>query len=101
MLSENSGFALYNLLGKPQRLLAPMVDQSELAFRMLTREYGAQLTYSPMWHAGIFCRDAGYRKNALQISPEDRPFIIQFCANDPEIFTNACLLAEPIVMLLI
>ena len=30
----------YRAVGSPQRVLAPMVDQSEPAFRLLCRKYG-------------------------------------------------------------
>lgn len=94
--AQNMGYDFYNtVLGKPKHILAPMVEQSELAFRMLLHDYGAQLFYTPMWHAGIFVKDAPYRKAALDSCPEDRPLIVQFCANDPEIFAAACALAEP------
>ncbi|XP_047143238.1 tRNA-dihydrouridine(16/17) synthase [NAD(P)(+)]-like isoform X1 [Hydra vulgaris] len=83
------------VLGSPKYVLAPMVEQSELAFRSLCREYGAQLCYTPMWHAALFVNNEKYRKAAIETAFHDRPLLFQFCANDPQIFAEACALAEP------
>lgn len=80
------GWDLYRKLGSPRYVVAPMVEQSELAFRMQTRRYGAELCYTPMIHSRYFTVDAGYRKMNFEPDaggPEDRPLIAQFCGHSP------------------
>mmetsp|Transcript_20788 Transcript_20788/g.47192 ORF Transcript_20788/g.47192 Transcript_20788/m.47192 type:complete len:442 (-) Transcript_20788:445-1770(-) len=40
------------------RVAAPMVSQSDYAFRRMTREYGCDVAYTQMIHAGNICRAA-------------------------------------------
>ena len=49
---DKQGFRFYqDVLGNPKYVLAPMVDASELAWRMLARKYSAQLcTYCFVIH---------------------------------------------------
>lgn len=87
------GYDFYReVLGSPKYVVAPMVDQSELAWRTLSRRYGAQIAYTPMINAKMYANNKrnGYREIAFNTmlgeegGPGDRPLIVQFCANDPE-----------------
>ena len=51
----------FRKLGSPRFHVAPMVDQSELPFRMLCRKYGADAAYTPMLHSRLFAEDPKYR----------------------------------------
>ncbi|RQM19717.1 hypothetical protein B5M09_008008 [Aphanomyces astaci] len=93
-LAVERGWKLYNDLHQPKRIVAPMVDQSELAFRMLTRKYGADLCYTPMFHARMFHEDATYRETAWQVEATDRPLFVQFCGNNPDVVLNAARYVE-------
>ncbi|CCI42170.1 unnamed protein product [Albugo candida] len=88
------GHEFFRSIGSPQRIVAPMVDQSELAFRMLCREHGAQLCYTPMFHSRLFAESQEYRSRMFEQHVRDRPLIVQFCGNDPETMVTAAKYVE-------
>ncbi|VFQ69209.1 unnamed protein product [Cuscuta campestris] len=88
-------WAHWNKLGQPKYIVAPMVDNSELPFRMLCRKYGAQAAYTPMLHSRIFTENEKYRSLEFTTCKEDRPLFVQFCANDPDILLEAARRVEP------
>ena len=53
-------------LNCPTNFSAPMVDQSELPYRMLVRRYNVHVAYTPMFHSRLMCEQETYRKRVLQ-----------------------------------
>ncbi|KAL2134791.1 hypothetical protein VTI74DRAFT_10775 [Chaetomium olivicolor] len=108
------GRAFYESIGSPKYIVAPMVDQSEFAWRMLSRSFLPDsqksniLAYSPMFHARLFGESQKYRDQHFQATKPDsdalfldgnpaidRPLFVQFCANDPQALLNAAKLVTP------
>lgn len=44
----------FRSIGSPKRIVAPMVDASDLAYRMQCRKHGAQLVYTQMFSSHMF-----------------------------------------------
>lgn len=79
-------------------VVAPMVDQSDLPFRILCRRYGANLCFTPMIHSRLLIESPQYREKFLvKVVEADRPLIAQVCGSDPEIVLQACRYLEPYV----
>ncbi|GBE59750.1 tRNA-dihydrouridine synthase 4 [Babesia ovata] len=76
-------------LGSPVYVAAPMVNQSELPFRLLCRRYNTQLAYTPMLHGRIFGESEKYRALHFQTTPEDSPLIAQLCGDDAAALSTA------------
>nr|POF03439.1 trna-dihydrouridine(16/17) synthase [nad(p)(+)] [Quercus suber] len=70
------GRAFYESLGSPKLILAPMVDQSEYAWRLLSRSFfppdqrRGLLAYSPMLHARMFADGWKYRDSHFECRKE-------------------------------
>ena len=90
----NLRYDFYRAIGSPTRIAAPMVDQSELPFRMLCRDYGAQLCFTPMLHARVALDSPSYLPKNFTTCKGDRPLIAQFCGNDPQTLLSAARLVE-------
>ncbi|KAF9217319.1 hypothetical protein BGZ59_005056 [Podila verticillata] len=98
-----SGWDFFRSINSPKYIVAPMVDQSELAWRILSRRYNSELCYTPMFNAKLFAKEEKYREEHWAGlsqglgggGPNDRPLIAQFCANDPEYLLQAALMVAP------
>ncbi|KAJ3385617.1 hypothetical protein HDU84_002100 [Entophlyctis sp. JEL0112] len=91
---SNEAQSLHEALGAPRHIVGPMVDHSEYAWRILSRRYGAHLCYTPMFHARLFAESDIYRRDQFVSGPDDRPLIVQFCANDPDTLLRAARFVE-------
>ncbi|KAL8359701.1 hypothetical protein RB601_007674 [Gaeumannomyces tritici] len=112
------GRAFYESIGSPKYIVAPMVDQSEFAWRMLTRSFMPKseqsnlLAYTPMLHARLFGETQAYRDSHFQATRPgadaepptpwldgnpaiDRPLFVQFCANEPAALLDAARRVAP------
>ncbi len=68
--------------------LAPMAGVTDLAFRILCKEMGADLVVSEMVSSkGMYYKDPG-TKTLLQVNPKERPIAIQIFGSDPQIMAN-------------
>ena len=94
-------------LGSPRYCCAPMVLQSELAFRMMVRRHGSTLCYSPMIPVEAFLRlpadgppvapsTGGPATQAAYFTTcgADRPLLAQFGGNDAGQMLAAALLIQ-------
>ncbi|TFY53891.1 hypothetical protein EVJ58_g9185 [Rhodofomes roseus] len=70
---------------------APMVNQSDLPFRLLVRRYKTSLVYTQMLLPEKILNDKDYLDFHLRGlgEPEDRPVVVQLCGNDPEMVVRA------------
>ena len=96
-------------LGSPRFVMAPMVLQSELAFRQLARRHGCELCYSPMLPAAAFLasREAGEPEHPETGGPQtreawvtssrdgtDRPLLVQLGGSDVDELLAAARLVQ-------
>ncbi|KAL8627468.1 hypothetical protein Q9189_006845 [Teloschistes chrysophthalmus] len=74
-----TGRAFYESIRSPKYILAPMVDQSEFAWRLLTRSFlpssqrPSLLAYTPMFHARLFQETKTFRDHHFQPSRTGLP----------------------------
>lgn len=81
-------------LGSQPLFLAPMEDVTDQSFRIICKEYGADMMYTEFISADGLIRNASKSIAKLNIAPSERPVGIQIYGNQIEPMVEAALRAE-------
>jgi tRNA-dihydrouridine synthase B len=81
------------ILDKPLAL-APMEDVTDIAFRLICKELGADLLYTEFTSCEGLIRDARKSMSKIQVAEEERPVAVQIFGNNEESMEGAAEVAE-------
>ncbi len=71
------------------KILAPMAGYTDIAFRTLAREYGAELTVTEMASTRGLVHDGAATKIILRLADAEKPSCVQLFGSDPDDFAFA------------
>lgn len=74
--------------------LAPMAGVTDLPFRRICREFGADVTYSEFVSSEGIVRQNEKTLRYMILDPADRPVGIQLFGQDPDVLADAAVFAE-------
>ncbi len=74
--------------------LAPMEDVTDIGFRLLCKEFGADMVYTEFVSSDALIRHVKKTKEKLTISEDERPVAIQIYGNDPDSMAEAAQICE-------
>lgn len=78
-----------NVVLENEVFLAPMAGVTDLAFRLICKEYGSGLLYTEMINAKALCYDDEKTKGMLKIEEEEHPVAVQIFGSEPEFIAGA------------
>lgn len=81
-------------LGNRPVLLAPMEDVTDPAFRLMCKQFGADMVYTEFVSADALIRSVGKTMLKLNISDQERPVAIQIYGKDTETMVEAARIVE-------
>lgn len=81
-------------LGERPVVLAPMEDVTDPAFRLMCKEFGADLVYSEFVSADALIRSVGKTMQKLRINEAERPVAIQIYGRDVPTMVEAAQIVE-------
>lgn len=74
--------------------LAPMEDVTDISFRTLCKEFGADMVYSEFISADALIRNIENSMRKMNIDNKERPVAIQIYGREPEPIRDAAIIAE-------
>lgn len=83
-------------LGKYPVLLAPMEDVTDLGFRLMCKQFGADLVYTEFVSSDALIRQVNKSMQKLTISDDERPVAIQIYGRDVDSMTEAARIVETV-----
>jgi len=81
-------------LGEKLLLLAPMEDVTDVSFRLIMRERGADVVYTEFISSEALIRQAAKSMKKLVTSQKERPVAIQIYGGDPDVMREAAQISE-------
>lgn len=80
-------------LGDRPVMLAPMEDVTNTSFRLMCREYGADMVYTEFVSSDALVRNIASTTRKLEINPGERPAVIQIYGREPGPMAEAARIA--------
>ena len=81
-------------LGERPVLLAPMEDVTDLAFRLLCKEFGASMVYSEFVSADALIRSVNRSLQKIVVQEAERPVAVQIYGRDVDSMVEAAKIIE-------
>lgn len=81
-------------LGERPVMLAPMEDVTDISFRLICKEFGADMTYSEFVSADALIRNIAATTRKLAIDPAERPTAIQIYGREVKPMVEAAKIVE-------
>ncbi len=85
---KNDSWYIGNVKIPGKLVLAPMAGVTDLPFRLLCKEQGADLIYTEMISAKGLYYKSRKTKQLMEIRPEERPVALQLFGSEPEIVSS-------------
>jgi nifR3 family TIM-barrel protein len=74
--------------------LAPMEDVTDISFRLLCKEFGADMVYTEFISSDALIRHVNKTKAKLDVSDEERPVVVQIYGKEVEAMVEAARICE-------
>ena len=91
-LKKVTGWQWWKSIGSPQKVAAPLVNQSERCFREVVRRYGVDLCYTPMMLSHKVISDSNYRSAVCDILEGEGHIVAQLAGKSVDDICKAASL---------
>lgn len=81
-------------LGERPVLLAPMEDVTDISFRLMCKQFGADMVYTEFVSSDALIRNVNKTRQKLNVCDEERPVAIQIYGKDVEAMVEAARICE-------